>query len=187
MAGMEMSDFRLVADGPPHRAEGRLMIPAILAIPTMFVLGAIIGEWVIGVVAFATLIGMVFIARIFWAGSRHGNAAARVNDQELVIETALTTHRYAWKDVASIEVVPFRNADRVASVVCRFRNGWCDDPVVRIRLRRALRIPWSLQGSFGPDGSGFSSGFDKQVLLSAENPHALVRAADDARHRAGYL
>ncbi|MDP9181063.1 MAG: hypothetical protein M3O21_05005 [Chloroflexota bacterium] len=184
---MDKAEFSLRADGPPQRAQGRLLIVAIAGIPTMFILGGIIGVWVIGIMSISLLIGLLFTQRIFWAGSRHGNATAAVEDTELVIRTALATQRDPWTDVASIEVVPFRRADRIAGLVSRFSSGtWRDDPVVRIKLKRSLRMPWS-EATFGTQSGGIPSGWDKQVLLSVEHSEAFVRATQDARHRAGYL
>jgi hypothetical protein len=110
-----------------------------------------------------------------WRFSRYFRGEAEIRSEGIVVRAAGRTVRLHWQHIRSLDVTTFRQTRGTDAVFAALMYAGIDEPFVRVKLRRSLRVD-TFAGLSGPEVAGLPTGI-RQYRIWVTDPETFVTLA----------
>ena len=168
--------------------DNALLALTVRGIAVVVVVGEVVNValYVTGVVGTSSAVGagLLFLLGPLWIawqvrGWQQGTA--ELSTEGLTVQTRSGRHYYKWEHIATIEVITVGETSLWNRLACRLLRIGLDQPLVRLRLKRWLRLGW-IKAESGTNVAGMPGPGFKTVQFSLQDPQGFARAVQ--RHLA---
>ena len=128
--------------------------------------------------------GLVFLLippPIMWQLRQSQEGTAELSTEGLAVLTRGVWQSYKWEHIATIEIITVGETSLWNRLACRLLRIGLDQPLVRLRLKRWLRLGW-IKSESGTNVAGMPGPGFKTVQFSLQDPQGFARAVQ--RHLA---
>jgi hypothetical protein len=119
-----------------------------------------------------SLLGPLLFA---WQLRQSQEGTAELSAEGLTVQTRVVWHSYKWEHIAKIEVIIVGETSLWNRLGCRLLGIGLEQPVVRVRLRRWLRLGW-VKSEAGTNVAGIPHPGFKTVQFALQDPQGFARA-----------
>lgn len=144
----------------------------------------ILGLFVAGTVDWVDALTMGLIANVspvgvLWGLRRAQQGVAELRTTHLVVQTRGGRQVYRWEDIADVQVTTMEDSSPLESLLVRAVGLDADEPVVKLRLKRSVRVGLLPLRSpdYGTDVFGIPSLLVRTVYLYVQDPDGFAAQA----------